>query len=126
MSCKAGQGQANAGNLRTHDRDAVEPARQIGDGSANLSVRLINVPNHVLPTDNRPLTLRDVSEASGVSEMTVSRVLRNRGDVSAATREKVLTAAKVKQTLEICAPMPATQLNPPAKSAMVAQTCPLG
>ncbi|WBU56604.1 LacI family DNA-binding transcriptional regulator [Paracoccus sediminicola] len=42
----------------------------------------------------RPLTLRDVSEASGVSEMTVSRVLRNRGDVSASTREKVLTAAK--------------------------------
>ncbi|WP_366142865.1 LacI family DNA-binding transcriptional regulator [Pseudooceanicola sp.] len=44
--------------------------------------------------DPRPLTLRDVSEASGVSEMTVSRVLRNRGDVSAATREKVLQAAK--------------------------------
>ena len=42
----------------------------------------------------RPLTLRDVSEASGVSEMTVSRVLRNRGDVSAATREKVLNATK--------------------------------
>lgn len=42
----------------------------------------------------RPLTLRDVSEASGVSEMTVSRVLRNRGDVSQATREKVLEAAK--------------------------------
>ncbi|SFE85020.1 LacI family DNA-binding transcriptional regulator [Roseivivax sediminis] len=46
------------------------------------------------PTDHRPLTLRDVSEASGVSEMTVSRVLRNRGDVSQATREKVLEAAK--------------------------------
>jgi len=45
-------------------------------------------------TPKRPLTLRDVSEASGVSEMTVSRVLRNRGDVSAATRERVLTAAK--------------------------------
>ena len=43
---------------------------------------------------NRPLTLRDVSEASGVSEMTVSRVLRNRGDVSDAPREKVLQAAK--------------------------------
>ena len=42
----------------------------------------------------RPLTLRDVSLASGVSEMTVSRVLRNRGDVSAATREKVLNAAR--------------------------------
>lgn len=43
---------------------------------------------------NRPLTLRDVSEASGVSEMTVSRVLRNRGDVSDATRSRVLDAAK--------------------------------
>jgi LacI family transcriptional regulator, gluconate utilization system Gnt-I transcriptional repressor len=42
----------------------------------------------------RPLTLRDVSELSGVSEMTVSRVLRNRGDVSDATREKVLGAAR--------------------------------
>jgi LacI family transcriptional regulator, gluconate utilization system Gnt-I transcriptional repressor len=42
----------------------------------------------------RPLTLRDVSEASGVSEMTVSRVLRNRGDVSGATRERVLEAAR--------------------------------
>ena len=46
------------------------------------------------PPPRRPLTLRDVSEASGVSEMTVSRVLRGRGDVSATTREKVLTAAK--------------------------------
>lgn len=42
----------------------------------------------------RPLTLRDVSEDSGVSEMTVSRVLRNRGDVSDATRLRVLEAAK--------------------------------
>ena len=42
----------------------------------------------------RPLTLRDVSEASGVSEMTVSRVLRKKGDVSAATREKVQEAAR--------------------------------
>mgnify|MGYP001792798246 FL=1 len=42
----------------------------------------------------RPLTLRDVSEASGVSEMTVSRVLRNIGDVSVATRQKVQDAAK--------------------------------
>lgn len=42
----------------------------------------------------RPLTLRDVSEASGVSEMTVSRVLRGRGDVSEATRERVLEAAR--------------------------------
>ncbi len=48
-----------------------------------------------MSTDSkRPLTLRDVSEASGVSEMTVSRVLRNRGDVSDATRTRVLAAAK--------------------------------
>lgn len=44
--------------------------------------------------DKRSLTLRDVSEASGVSEMTVSRVLRNRGDVSNATRARVLKASK--------------------------------
>lgn len=44
--------------------------------------------------NKRPLTLRDVSEASGVSEMTVSRVLRNRGDVSDNTRARVLAAAK--------------------------------
>jgi len=42
----------------------------------------------------RPLTLRDVSEASGVSEMTVSRVLRQRGDVSETTRSRVLEAAR--------------------------------
>ncbi len=42
----------------------------------------------------RPLTLKDVSMVSGVSEMTVSRVLRNRGDVSDTTRKKVLEAAK--------------------------------
>ena len=47
------------------------------------------------PNDQkRALTLRDVSEASGVSEMTVSRVLRNRGDVSEATRDRVLDAAR--------------------------------
>ncbi len=46
------------------------------------------------PDTKRPLTLRDVSEASGVSEMTVSRVLRNRGDVSDATRARVQAAAK--------------------------------
>jgi LacI family gluconate utilization system Gnt-I transcriptional repressor len=48
----------------------------------------VSLPN------KRPLTLRDVSEASGVSEMTVSRVLRNRGDVSDSTRARVLAAAK--------------------------------
>lgn len=46
------------------------------------------------PDGRRSLTLRDVSEACGVSEMTVSRVLRKRGDVSDATRKKVLAAAK--------------------------------
>ncbi len=45
-------------------------------------------------TKPRPLTLRDVSQACGVSEMTVSRVLRNSGDVSDNTRKRVLEAAK--------------------------------
>jgi LacI family gluconate utilization system Gnt-I transcriptional repressor len=48
----------------------------------------------VTSESKRPLTLRDVSDASGVSEMTVSRVLRNRGDVSDATRARVLAATK--------------------------------
>jgi LacI family gluconate utilization system Gnt-I transcriptional repressor len=42
----------------------------------------------------RPLTLRDVAAASGVSEMTVSRVLRDRGAVSDATRARVEAAAR--------------------------------
>jgi LacI family gluconate utilization system Gnt-I transcriptional repressor len=46
------------------------------------------------PDFRRTLTLRDVSEASGVSEMTVSRVLRSRGDVAETTRERVLEAAR--------------------------------
>jgi LacI family transcriptional regulator, gluconate utilization system Gnt-I transcriptional repressor len=52
------------------------------------------LPPYLPPESHRPLTLRDVSDASGVSEMTVSRVLRNRADVSPATRDKVLAAAK--------------------------------
>ena len=40
------------------------------------------------------LSVSDVAGQLGVSEMTVSRVLRNRGDVSQSTREKVLEAAK--------------------------------
>jgi LacI family gluconate utilization system Gnt-I transcriptional repressor len=40
------------------------------------------------------MTLRDVAEAAGVSEMTVSRVLRQRGDVSEKTRERVFAAAR--------------------------------
>ena len=42
----------------------------------------------------RTLTLRDVSEAAGVSEMTASRVLRGSGDVSEKTRQRVLSVAK--------------------------------
>ena len=40
----------------------------------------------------RKLTHRDISAASGVSAMTVSRVLRNERDVSPATRQKVQDA----------------------------------
>ncbi|MDA8585350.1 LacI family transcriptional regulator, partial [Rhodobacteraceae bacterium] len=55
--------------------------------------KVIPITKDIKP-HRRPLTLKDVSEASGVSEMTVSRVLRNRGDVSDATRDKVLKTAK--------------------------------
>ena len=51
-------------------------------------------PDSAAPPPRRNLTLRDVSEAAGVSEMTVSRVLRGRSDVSEATRTRVLTAAR--------------------------------
>ena len=61
---------------------------------ANLRVSPNEQELTVSRSQQRPLTLREVSEASGVSEMTVSRVLRNRGDVSGATRKKVLAAAK--------------------------------
>jgi LacI family gluconate utilization system Gnt-I transcriptional repressor len=40
------------------------------------------------------LTLRDVAEAAGVSEMTVSRALRGSDDVSSKTRNKVEIAAR--------------------------------
>ncbi|MFW5655721.1 MAG: LacI family DNA-binding transcriptional regulator [Roseicyclus sp.] len=47
------------------------------------------------PFDGKPqMTLRDVAEAAGVSEMTVSRVLRQRGDVSEKTRARVFAAAR--------------------------------
>jgi len=52
----------------------------------------VTAPDPTRP--RRALTLRDVSEASGVSEMTVSRVLRGSGDVSENTRARVLAAAK--------------------------------
>jgi LacI family gluconate utilization system Gnt-I transcriptional repressor len=42
----------------------------------------------------RNLTLRDVSDAAGVSEMTVSRALRGRADVSERTRARVAEAAR--------------------------------
>ena len=66
------------------------------NGNTLTIAQIGDLPLTDAPADRptRPLTLRDVSEASGVSEMTVSRVLRNRGDVSQATREKVLEAAR--------------------------------
>lgn len=42
----------------------------------------------------KPVTLRQVAQRAGVSVMTASRVLRNQGNVSPATREAVLTATR--------------------------------
>lgn len=44
-----------------------------------------------MPQNNRRLSLRHVAENAGVSEMTVSRVLRQNGVVSSRTREHVMT-----------------------------------
>ena len=55
---------------------------------------IITGPLPLPPPPRRPLTLRDVSQASGVSEMTVSRVLRQKGDVSEKTRQRVQEAAR--------------------------------
>lgn len=42
----------------------------------------------------RQPTLKDVAQIANVSEMTVSRVLRGKGDTTEATKERVLKAAK--------------------------------
>jgi LacI family gluconate utilization system Gnt-I transcriptional repressor len=42
------------------------------------------------PTKRAQTTLKDIAEAANVSEMTVSRVLRNTGSMSQKTRQKVL------------------------------------
>ena len=57
-------------------------------------MQALDVSKPFAADNRRTLTLRDVSEASGVSEMTVSRVLRSRGDVSEPTRLRVLEAAR--------------------------------
>ena len=41
-------------------------------------------------TQKRHCTQRDVAQAAGVSDMTVSRVMRGKGTVSARTKEHVL------------------------------------
>lgn len=45
-------------------------------------------------TPKRPATIVDIAKKLGLSAMTVSRALNDRGDVSASTRQKVLRAAK--------------------------------
>ncbi|MEZ5754324.1 MAG: LacI family DNA-binding transcriptional regulator [Paracoccaceae bacterium] len=45
------------------------------------------------PASHRPPTIVTVADAAGVSPMTVSKVLRGTGRISAATRERVLKVA---------------------------------
>jgi len=69
--------------------------RQRGVSRANGSFPRIDALRGRNPFDGKPqMTLRDVAEAAGVSEMTVSRVLRQRGDVSEKTRDRVFVAAR--------------------------------
>ena len=55
-------------------------------------------------------TIADVARAAGVSKQTVSRVLNNKGELSAATRERILAVIKELGELSkiTCAP---SQLN---------------
>ncbi|MGH3239760.1 MAG: LacI family DNA-binding transcriptional regulator, partial [Spirillospora sp.] len=45
-------------------------------------------------TDRRPATVKDVAASAGVGIATVSRVFSGTGSVSAATRDRVLAAAR--------------------------------
>ena len=95
LRANAGKGnRLQAGRVKACIRFHPWTARDLPltRGKTHIGVRQLTTPSSFDP--RRTLTLRDVSEASGVSEMTVSRVLRNRGDVSAATRERVLQAAR--------------------------------
>jgi len=47
-----------------------------------------------IPSDDRPVTMRDVAAAAGVSPMTVSYALRNHPRVSAATRARIQELAR--------------------------------
>ena len=83
--------KAVSGNISSRNRLGQAFSLALTRDTAHYRMSALTKPT---PDPRHPLTLRDVSEASGVSEMTVSRVLRNRGDVSAPTRAKVLEAAR--------------------------------
>lgn len=83
--------EAVSGNISRRNRLGQAFSLTVTRDTAPNGIRVLTKPT---PDPRHTLTLRDVSEASGVSEMTVSRVLRNRGDVSPPTREKVLEAAR--------------------------------
>ena len=83
--------KAVSGNISRRNRLGQAFSLALTRDTAHYRMSALTKPT---PDPRHTLTLRDVSEASGVSEMTVSRVLRNRGDVSAPTREKVLEAAR--------------------------------
>ncbi len=54
---------------------------------------LVTAPRIVSQVSHRP-TIRDVAERAGVSIATVSRVLNDRADVSAETRDRVREVAR--------------------------------
>lgn len=47
-----------------------------------------------LPDRKSRVTLTEVAELAGVSEITVSRILRNKGPIAAATRDRVMEAVR--------------------------------
>ena len=45
-------------------------------------------------TEDKRITIKDIAQLAGVSKGTVDRVIHNRGEVSEASRQKVLEVAQ--------------------------------
>jgi len=66
----------------------------MGSGIQKLPLALTDGGQRMPKTPWSPVTLKDIAEHTGLSIMTVSRVVRGRPDVSTASRRKILAAVQ--------------------------------
>src|SRR5512134_2059373 len=66
----------------------------MGSGIKVLPLALTASGQQMPKTQRSPVTLKDIAEHTGLSIMTVSRVVRGRPDVSTASRRKILAAVQ--------------------------------